>query len=125
MSFRCTFGYMTFGLLVAGLGGCNTDPAFEKKQKVQGPLAPIDQPPGVEVPDINVVDANEADLVEAVLTHRAQYSRHLAALHDYYRQHGYYRKMKWAETEMADVRRIKPFKYLLDAEIPRPRCANT
>jgi tetratricopeptide (TPR) repeat protein len=115
---RC-FGCFPVALLCAALTGCQTDPLFEKQnQKVDAPLAPIDQPPGVEVPDINVVDSSEADLVEAVLTYRAQYARNLEALGEYYRSHGYYRKLKWAETEMADVRRIKPFKYILEAEVP-------
>lgn len=125
MSRRYALICPAFALLVAAQFGCNTDPLFEKKQTVDGPMAPIDQPPGVEVPDINVVESSEADLVEAVLSHRAQYHRNLEALRDYYNQHGYYRKLKWAQTELGDVKRIKPFKYILDAEVPSASLQST
>lgn len=98
--------------------GCKTDPLFEKRQKVDAPLTSLERPEGVELSDIMVVDAQEVDLVEAVLTHRANYYRALKTLREYYQEHGHHRKQRWAEYELKDVERIKPFKYILDAEIP-------
>jgi tetratricopeptide (TPR) repeat protein len=82
-------------------------------------------PAGVELPDIQVTDAREVDIVEAVLTHRAMYHKSLTALNEYYRERGYHNKRQWAEAELADLNRVKPYKYILSAEIPdsslRPR----
>ena len=103
------------------LTACNTDSAWEPRQRVEGPTTKIDDPDGVEVPDIMIADAAEVDLVERLLMHRALYHRSLQALHDYYRDRGYHAKRVWAEHELADVNRIKPFRYLLSAEIPSDR----
>lgn len=100
---------------------CNTDPVFDPRQTAEGPTTRIDRPAGVDVPDIQVADADEVDLVEQVLSHRAQYHRALTALHDFYRRRGSETKRTWAEHELDDVNRIKPFRYLLSAEIPSDR----
>ncbi|MCK4658863.1 MAG: hypothetical protein KAV82_05015 [Phycisphaerae bacterium] len=105
-------------VLLAGQYGCKTDPLFENRQKVDGPVTSIQRPEGVEVADIVIVDAREVDLVEEVLTLRAKYYRSLETLRDYYKQKGYHRKQQWAEYELEDVEHIHAFKYLLDAEIP-------
>lgn len=68
--------------------------------------------------DISIADVKEVDLVEAILTHRAQYHRQLRQLHNYYREHGYTTKQEWAAFELKGLRRVKRFRYLLDAEIP-------
>lgn len=104
--------------LVAGLVGCQTDPLFTDRQKIDAPVTSLERPEGVELPDIILVDAREVDLVEAVLAHRANYYRSLKALRDFYHQKGFLRKQTWAEYELQDVERIKPFKYILDAETP-------
>ena len=106
------------GVLLVCSCGCRTDPLYAGRQKVDAPVTSLERPEGVDVPDIIVADAQEVDLVEAVLRHRAAYYRALKTLRDYYREHGYHRKQQWAEYELEDVERIKPFKYVLDAEIP-------
>ncbi len=108
----------TLVVFIVCLCGCKMDPLFEKRQKVDAPLTSLERPEGVELSDIMVVDAQEVDLVEAVLTHRANYYRALKTLREYYQEHGHHRKQRWAEYELKDVERIKPFKYILDAEIP-------
>lgn len=105
-------------LLVACQCGCRTDPMFANRQKVDAPVTSLERPEGVELPDIIVVGANEVDLIEGVLAHRANYYRSLKMLRDYYREHGHHRKQQWAECEISGVEKIKPFKYILDAEIP-------
>jgi len=104
--------------LVTLLCGCRTDSLFESRHKVDAPMTSLERPEGVDVPDIVVVDAQEVDFVEAVLTNRAVYFRSLKALRDFYRQKGYHHKQQWADQELADVRRIQPFKYISDGEIP-------
>ncbi|NOT01565.1 MAG: hypothetical protein HOP29_13160 [Phycisphaerales bacterium] len=103
------------------LAGCNTDPVFDPRQDVDGPTTRIDRPDGVDVPDIQIANADEVDLVEQVLSHRAQYHRSLKALHDFYQKRGSETKRTWAAHELEDVNRIKPFRYLLSAEIPSDR----
>ncbi|MEE9297083.1 MAG: hypothetical protein V3W34_19250 [Phycisphaerae bacterium] len=103
------------------LVGCNTDPVWEPEQQVEGPTTRIDRPDGIVLRDIRIAGAREVDLVEEVLTHRAMYHRTLTALHQYYRDHGYEAKRIWAAKELADVKRIKPFRYVLSGEIPSDR----
>jgi len=103
---------------VSGSAGCKTDALWADRQKVDGPVTDRDSPQGIELPDIRIADAREVDLVEEVLTHRAMYHRNLRLLHDYYRDHGCEQKRIWAETELAGIERIQPFKYLLAAEVP-------
>lgn len=100
-------------------GGCQMDQFFSRSSSdKEGQLTSLENPEGVEVPDISIVDAREADLVEEVLRLRATYARTLKLLSDYYRSRGYAHKLAWTEQELADVARIKPFKYILDSEIP-------
>lgn len=63
-------------------------------------------------------DPQEADLVERVVSTRGHYHDALRALRDYYAAHGYHTKTRWADTELAGVQRVQPFRYLLDAEVP-------
>ena len=98
--------------------GCRTDILGKGRRAPQGPVAPIDNPPGIELADIHDSDAREVDLVESVLTHRAMYRRYLRELRDYYDTHGYITKRDWAAFELEDVDQIKAFRYLLDAEVP-------
>lgn len=110
----------TFSILclLVSLTGCNTDRMWEKSRDDQGPVTRLDNPEGVDIPDIQIADTQEVDLVEQVLYHRAVYKKSLGALRDYYQRRGYNNKRQWAEFELADVERIKPFKYIVDAEIP-------
>lgn len=105
-------------LVLGAVTACNTDRMWEPRQTVEGPTTRIDQPDRIDLPDILIADAREVDLVEGLLMHRAMYHRSLQALHDYYRDHGFENKRVWASHELADVNRIKPFRYLLAAEIP-------
>jgi len=98
--------------------GCNTDPVWAERQRVDGPVTNLATPEGIVLPDIRIADAHEVDLIEQVLANRAMYYRTLRQLHDFYRQHGNAQKQKWAATELAAVERIQPFRYLLSAEIP-------
>jgi hypothetical protein len=98
--------------------GCNTDMLWADRQEVDGPVTDLDSPEGIELPDIQIADANEVDLAEQLLMHRAMYHRTLRALRDYYRDHGYEQKRRWAEEELRGVERIQPFRYLLSAEVP-------
>lgn len=107
-------------LSLAGSAGCRTDALWEERQSADGPVTDLDAPEGVELPDIKIAGAREVDLVEEVLTHRAMYHRNLRLLHDYYRDHGYEQKRRWAEAELKAVERIQPFRYVLSAEIPAP-----
>ena len=100
---------------------CNVD-RVSIQTAPEGPTTSAENPDGIDLTaqgvDIMIVDAEEADLVEALLTHRALYHRHLHALRDYYKAHGYARKQAWADFEMEGLRGVKPFRYLVDAEIP-------
>jgi len=108
-------------LLIIPMSACNTDPVWEPRQRVQAPTTTMENTEGIDLPDIKIADAKEVDLVEQLLHHRAMYHRYLTALQEFYRQHGYNHKRVWAEHELADVQRIKPFRYLLAAEIPSDR----
>ncbi len=109
-------------LIIVGLflgSGCNTDPIWEPSQRHSGaPVTSMGQPDGVDVPDIIMTDASEVDLVEQVLSHRAAYFQSLRALRAYYSEAGHHEKCTWADAELADVRRIKPYRYILSGEVP-------
>ena len=112
---------MVGGLLLAAAPACNMDPAFAERRPPKGPIASAKDPTGKGLPPsatLAVVDRQEADLVENVLAHRAQYHQGLEELRDYYRAHGYAAKQSWADFELDGLRKVKPFRYLLDAEIP-------
>lgn len=102
--------------------GCNVAPAFRDRQAPRGPVTRADKPAGISEEEINrdlvTVDGEEVDLVEAVLTHRARYHRALAKLHNYYRDRGFATKESWAAFEQEGLRRVKAFRYLMDAEVP-------
>lgn len=97
------------------LAGCNIDGFWDFAQDRQTPKAPkFDD----KSPDIHVAETQEVDLVEQVLYHRKHYRQALTDLRDYYSDRGYDTKRKWAAIELADLGKVKPFKYILDAEIP-------
>jgi len=101
-----------------GMAACNTDPVWEPRQKAEGPTTSLSNPEGVDVPDIQIADSREVDLVEQVLEYRALYHQSLKALQEFYRRGGDHTKGVWVASELADVERIKPFRYILAAEIP-------
>ena len=98
--------------------GCNTEGMWVQPQHLDGPTTSMSTPDGLELPDIQIIDAREVDIVENLLTHRAQYSKMLTILRDYYKEKGYNTKRQWADSELSALKRIKPFKYILSAEVP-------
>ena len=113
--------------LLTFAAGCNTEKLWVDHQKPQGPMSTMDATAGINLPDIQIINVQEVDIVEEVLTHRAMYKKSLTVLRDYYREQGYNNKRQWADAELADLSRVRPFNYVLSAEIPvsslRPRHA--
>lgn len=104
----------------ASLVGCNTDkPNQGPGRTSEGLVSSLENPEGVHVPDIEVANRGEVDLVEEMTQHRAQYARLLKALATYYTENGYPQKATWAATELEGLRRVKTYRYLMDAEVPR------
>jgi hypothetical protein len=68
---------------------------------------------------MSLADASEVDLVEQLIYHRTHYLTTLEQLAAYYGGRGYADKETWAQGELSDARRIRPYHYLLDSEIPR------
>ncbi len=109
------------GLLLASAPACNLDPVFAERRPPKGPTASAENPRGTGLPPssaLSTVERQEVDLVESVLAHRAEYHQGLEGLRDYYRDHGYATKQSWADYELDGLRKVKAFRYLLDAEIP-------
>lgn len=108
---------------------CNIDSLSPVRRSPRGPLVNLDRGPSVArstlAADIAVVDPQEVDLVEDLLTYRIRYHESLGRLRDYYEQHGHATKLSWAEYEQMGLRTVKPFRYLLDAEIPSDRLRPT
>jgi tetratricopeptide (TPR) repeat protein len=98
--------------------GCNIDGLFADHQHRDAPLTSFDRPEGVEIPDIVIIDGSEVDMVEQVLANRAVYKRSLDALRDFYERRGSFNKMQWAETELKELGHVKPFRYIMSAEVP-------
>ena len=67
---------------------------------------------------INVAGANEVDLVESLAQSRQNYHQYLRALINYYNAEGFRHKAVWAQRELADLRMVKTYRYLVEAEIP-------
>jgi len=97
------------------------DPAFAERRPPKGPIASPSDPTGTGLAPnakLAVIERQEVDLVENVLAHRTQYHQGLEELRDYYREHGYAAKQSWADFELGGLRKVKAFRYLIDAEIP-------
>ncbi|GMV95671.1 MAG: hypothetical protein AMXMBFR83_00420 [Phycisphaerae bacterium] len=104
----------------AGLFGCKTDKPEESMVRgPEGPTASLENPEGVKLPDVDVTGQTEVDLVEQLTEHRAQYARLLRLLVAYYTENGHPDKAAWAATELEGLRRVKTYRYLKDAEVPR------
>lgn len=102
---------------LAAVTGCAMDRFFDNKPVPTGPtvsLADPHSPAALPLPS----DAQEVDLVENVITNRDEYVRNLQQLRDYYREHGYATKERWADFELDGLRRVRAFKYLIDSEVP-------
>lgn len=124
--FSRTVRLASVAVFCLGLGilssGCNVDGLWADRQGPKGPVTSATHPRGAgaagKAVDITVADAQEVDLVEKVILHRALYHRTLGQLRDHYEAHGDAAKLGWAEFELKGVRKVKPFRYLLDSEIP-------
>ncbi len=115
---RFTQCVLLLSVTLVASSGCNLDGLFADRQHRDAPLTSFDRPEGVEIPDIVIIDGNEVDMVEQVLANRAVYKRSLDALRDFYENRGYINKMQWAETELDELAHVKPFRYILSAEVP-------
>jgi hypothetical protein len=123
-----------YALLVAGswfcsIAACNTDGVFMRDRPPKGAIAGAPgEARGLDTSSkagLSVVERREVDLVESVLTHRAEYHRGLEELRDYYRAHGYANKQSWAEFELEGARKVKAFRYVIDSEIPSDKLRPT
>ena len=85
-----------------------------------GEVSPRTHTALAEVEPIPLADAAEVDLVEEMARHRQSYEQYLRALVSYYNETGYRHKAVWAEKELKDLRTVKKYRYLVDAEIPGP-----
>ena len=109
------------GLVVAGgvITGCKTDEVpGPERVRVPGAVSDIANPGGIDVPTIKVADRTEVDLVEEMILHRTMYARLLNTLANYYAEHGDAVKESWARNELNDLRRVKPYRYIVDSEVP-------
>ncbi len=108
---------MALGLFLAG---CKTDGiAPEPRERATpGPVTSLETPEGISLPAIEVTGRTEVDLVEEMVLHRAMYARYLRALVTFYTENGNEEKANWARWELKDFQRVKPYKYLRDAEVP-------
>lgn len=110
------------------LAGCNIDGLWSPRADRDAPMVDQRGPAGhrralgnrhpVEPIDLRIVDAQEVDLVEEVVANRNRYHQSLTRLRDYYRDHGEATKLGWAEFELNGAHGVKPFRYLVDAEVP-------
>lgn len=96
-----------------------TQVADREEPPPQEPPPSLEHPAGVETPDIPLENMGEADLVENMAFHRNMYHRFLNALTTYYSENGFPEKAAWAQTELNGLRRVKTYKYIMDAEVPR------
>jgi tetratricopeptide (TPR) repeat protein len=124
-SFPCKRGQkVLFALTMVSflvLAGCKTDSLVGDPKRVedeQAPVGDLENPAGVELPSIVVAERTEVDLVEELIMHRAMYARCLRALVTYYTDRGYIHKANWARNELNDVRQVKPYRYVDDAQVP-------
>lgn len=107
-------------IFITSSTGCKTD-ALTAPKRVDdkaAPLTSLETPAGIDMPNIPVADRTEVDLVEDMMLHRAMYARYLRVLVDYYVEHGFEYKANWARNELNDLARVKPYRYILDAETP-------
>lgn len=101
------------------LGGCQTDARVTRGPLRGAPLTAMESVELARQSDMSLARASEVDLVEQLIEYRTKYSQTLKHLSSYYQQHGYAEKHLWAQGELQDVGRIRPYHYLYNSEIPR------
>lgn len=97
------------GVLVlwGGSSGCATD---EMSGASRAPAAEAVTGP-VET---GAADRTEVDLVQETVMHRAMYARYLRVLASYYSEHGYETKAAWAQAELRELKRVRPYRYIME-----------
>lgn len=70
------------------------------------------------VAPISLVNRNEPDLVEDLVLHRNMYGSYLRALVTFYSENGFDEKANIARLELKGLQGVKPYNYILDAELP-------
>lgn len=114
---RLQFTFVCAGLLLAAFS-CNVESRWARNQVGPAPPSQTVRAAAHDTIDIALVEGQEVDLVEAVVSHRDQYEQRLSELYKYYKAHGRVDKAQWAAYELDGFRRVKQFRYLLDAEVP-------
>lgn len=104
-------------LALACLAGCAANKPQQPAPIPEGPVTSLEIPDGVKLADIPAT-ANEPDLVERVVFYRSMYARSLRSLREHYRTQGNEPKRLWAENELRQVWQIKPYRYMMEAEVP-------
>lgn len=107
------------GLAVAPMlvaAGCAMDSMVKPRQSFPpGPMANLEYPQDIKGgPGVPISDRTELDLVEPLLEHRVMYARCLKVLSQYYDEHGFLNKRRWADTELADLRGVPTYTYGAD-----------
>lgn len=106
---------------VFALSGCNVDRVRRDRTAVDGPQVGQTVPPRKAAKvnaDLAVLEQREVDLVEDLLSKRMAYHQSLEQLRTYYRDRGHPTKESWAAFELESAKKVKQFKYILDAEVP-------
>ncbi len=98
---------------------CRTDALITHGPMKGGRLTAFESVELARQSDASLAQAGEVDLVEQLIQYRTSYQLTLQQLHNYYEQHGYEEKRLWAEGELRDIGRIRPYHYLYDSEIAR------
>lgn len=104
-------------LAAASLAGCQGNKKPQPAPVPEGPVTSLETPEGVTLREIPA-GAGEMDLVERVVYYRSMYARSLRALRDHYRAQGNATRLTWAEEELRQVWQLKPYSYVMDAEVP-------
>jgi len=118
-----TTGCLNAVAVLMGLSGCAVDavPARLEMASADRQVARKEaraKTPGGRV-DLRTVEPQEVDLVESVVSHRSAYIDALHRLQQYYDAHGLVQKHEWTQFELTGLMRVKKFRYVLDAEVPR------
>ncbi len=106
--------------LLAATTACNVDSGSSTRSP-KGPIVSVaERTPSMESTerDDSFSRQSEVDLVEAMVAHRTAYLNSLQGLRDFYRDRGYASKQSWADFELEGLKRVKTFRYIMDAEVP-------
>lgn len=107
---------ISVAFLVAMSVGCALDRMVKPAAKnPSGPMADLTYPRDITGgPGTPIADHTEADLIEPLLEHRTMYARHLKAAMEYYKDHGFLTKYRWALSEFDDLHAVPTYTYGAD-----------